>query len=260
MTNRHGRFIWYELMTTDIDASQRFYGEVVGWQVSDSGQPGVDYRIIHTTEGGQAGGVGGLLPLSPDMVAHGAKPAWIGYIGVDDVDATVAAIVADGGQVHMPAMDMPGVGRLAMVSDPQGAPFYIMRGASDGTSNAFSPTASGHCRWNELHANNQAAAMDFYGRRFGWTSGGVIPMGPMGDYWFLNQGETMIGAIMPDLPDVQPHWKFVFGVDDIDAAAARVTAAGGQVISGPQQVPGGDHVVMAADPLGVEFGLVGARL
>jgi predicted enzyme related to lactoylglutathione lyase len=206
-----------------------------------------------------AGGVGGLLPLSADMVAHGARPTWIGYIGVDDVDATVAAVTADGGQVQMPAFDMPGVGRMAMVSDPQGAPFYLMRGASDGVSNAFSPTQTGHCGWNELHPSRQSEAFDFYRRHFGWADGGVMPMGPMGDYRFLNQGETMIGAVMPDRPGVHPHWKFYFRVPDVDAAMARIRAGGGTVTQEPNQVPGGDYAMSATDPAGVEFGLVGGR-
>lgn len=255
MANRHGDFVWYELMTTDAEASRAFYETAIGWHIDAKPVGEMDYRMIAASDGL----VGGVLQLDPAMTAGGARPAWVGYIGVDDVDKAFAEAQRDGGAVLMPVMDMPNVGRMAMITDPQGAPFYVMRGASDDTSSAFSGTTPGHVSWNEYHPNRQADAMEFYGRHFGWTKSGVMPMGPMGDYWFLHQGDTAIGAIMPDLPDVRPHWKFVLRVDDIDAAADRVKAAGGQVTHGPHQVPGGDHVISALDPIGVEFGLVGGR-
>src|SRR5690606_15906050 len=100
-----------------------------GWQASDSGQPGMDYRILtaRDNESGEEHHVGGLMQLTDDMRQHGARPIWLGYINVDDVDHTLARIVAAGGKVQMPASDIPDVGRIAMVTDPQGVPFYIMR-------------------------------------------------------------------------------------------------------------------------------------
>ena len=82
MSNPKGDFIWYELLTTDADAAQRFYGDVVGWTVSDSGQPGMDYRILDAGDG-QAGG---LMQINEQM--PGAKPVWLGYVGVPDVDGS----------------------------------------------------------------------------------------------------------------------------------------------------------------------------
>ena len=105
MANAHGDFIWYELLTTDADAAEAFYRDVVGWNVENSGQEGVDYRILMA----DGEGVGGLMQLTQDMIDQGARPVWLGYIGVEDVDATVAAIVDSGGSIRMPAMDMPDV-------------------------------------------------------------------------------------------------------------------------------------------------------
>ena len=117
MPNPHGSFIWYELMTTDAAAAGRFYGEVVGWTVGERGVSGVsDYRIFSAGEAA----VAGLMTLPAGAAEGGMRPGWFGYIGVDDVDAAVAGITAAGGAIHMPAMDLPGVGRLAMVADPQG--------------------------------------------------------------------------------------------------------------------------------------------
>ena len=118
-------FIWYELMTPDPAGAARFYGPVVGWTIADTGEQtagGVDYRMIGRSDGGHAGGV---LALNSDMIAGGARPVWIGYLHVGDVDTAVAAIKVDGGAVQMPPMDIP-VGRIAMVTDPQGAPFSVM--------------------------------------------------------------------------------------------------------------------------------------
>src|SRR5690554_1922314 len=139
MSNKHGEFIWYELLTDDGDAALAFYSVILGWQASDSGQPGMDYRILRSRDknSGEEHDVGGLMQLTEEMRQHGAKPVWLGYIGVDDVDHTVASIVTAGGSVQMPPSDVPDVGRIAMVTDPQGAPFYIMRGISDQTSLAF---------------------------------------------------------------------------------------------------------------------------
>jgi predicted enzyme related to lactoylglutathione lyase len=255
MANPHGSFVWYELLTTDAAAASGFYGDVIGWAARDAGVPGVEYRLF--SNGGQD--VAGHMTIPQGAPAQ-MRPAWTGYIGVDDVDAAVSAIEADGGRVHMPALDMPGVGRMAMVADPQGLPFYLMRGASDGESRSFSVTEAGHCRWNELSTSEQEAALAFYTRHFGWERGEAMPMGDMGDYRFVHHGGEMIGAVMPVQPGAPgPMWLFYFGVEDIDAAAAKVGASGGTVVQQPMQIPGGEYALVAADPQGVAFGLVGPR-
>ncbi len=124
MPNQHGEFIWYELATDNADAAQPFYSALLGWRITDSGQPGVDYRILHARDEdtGEWRAIGGLMPLSEEMKQCGARPVWLGYIGVDDVDQTVATVTALGGSVPMPATDVPDVGRLAMVTDPRARP------------------------------------------------------------------------------------------------------------------------------------------
>ena len=253
--NPHGSFIWYELLTADPDAAAAFYGEVIGWTAAGAGQPGVDYRIF-SSEGTP---VAGHMKLPDGAEASGMRPGWLGYIGVDDVDSVVAAIEADGGKVHMPAMDMPGVGRMALVADPQSVPFYVMRGESGEASASYDPATPGHCHWNELSTPDQDGALAFYTNRFGWTKGDVMPMGEMGGYQFVHHGEGMIGAIMTCPPGRPAGWNFAFGVRDIDEAAAKIPAAGGTVHHGPVEVPGGDGVVMASDPQGGAFMAVGPR-
>jgi predicted enzyme related to lactoylglutathione lyase len=262
MTGNHGSFIWYELITPDPDGAKHFYDAVVGWDIESQPAGPLDYRMIRRSDGGNAGGV---MRLGEDMATAGARPTWLGYVSVDDVDATLASITAEGGQVHMPATDMPGVGRIAMVSDPAGASFYVMRPTPqaeqpDPGSDVFSVDRPQHVRWNELTTSDPGGATDFYRRQFGWRQEGAMPMGSLGDYRFIQRGEVGIGAIMGLVPpNSRPQWTFYIGVDDIDRGLAAVTAGGGRILDGPQQIPGGEYSLTAVDPQGANFGLVGPR-
>ena len=250
--NPHGSFIWYELLTSDPGAAADFYGNVVGWKVRSAGQPGVDYRLFSI----RGVDIGGLMKSEPGM----PPPVWLAYVGVDDVDASAARIKAAGGAIHVPPTDIPNVGRFAMVQDPQGVVFYVMRGNMDQASTAFDGTTAGHCRWNELVTSDQAAALQFYMDQFGWEKGDAMPMGEAGDYRFINHHGEMIGAIMNRMePKQRPMWNFYFGVPDIDKAAEAVRAGGGTIASGPHEIPGGEYALNAVDPQGAAFGLVGPR-
>ncbi|PVX29634.1 VOC family protein [Sphingomonas pokkalii] len=257
MTNRHGDFLWYELMTRDAARASAFYGSVVGWQVADAPPGGPEYRMIAAPDGN----AGGMLQLDNAMLAAGAKPTWLVYFAADDVDASVAAITAAGGTVLVPAWDAAGVGRIAMVTDPQGIPFYVMRGATeDATSTVFQRNGLGHVGWNELLTPDAEAALGFYHRQFGLTRLGGMPMGEMGEYSFIGrEADAPVGAIMRSPPGAAPGWSFYFRVDDVDAAKDRVTAGGGTIVMEPMDVPGGERVLQAADPDGALFGLVSGQ-
>lgn len=257
--NAHGTPIWYELLTSDHAEAKRFYDAVVGWRIGDKPDGGMDYRMIETP----TGHVGGVMELSEAMRAGGARPGWLFYVGVDDVDATAERITAAGGAILMPPFDIPGAGRAALVADPQGASFYIMRGSSDGTSTAFAPretgTADGHCSWNELMTSDAAGALAFYRTVFGWENPNTMDMGPMGGYHFLHlPGDIVLGALAQDQQaDQTPKWNFYFWVSDLDAALERAKTAGGTVTMGPHDVPGGARIFMCTDPQGATFAIVG---
>lgn len=254
MANPHGTPIWYELMTPDHAAAKAFYDAVIGWTVGDRPPGDMDYRMIATADGGH---VGGVMALTEAMTSGGSRPGWLFYLSVDDVDRCADAVTAAGGAVLMPPFDIAGAGRAAFVADPQGAPFYIMRGASDGDSTAFAPTQNGHAAWNELSTGDTASALTFYGKLFGWENRETMEMGPMGGYHFLDAGETRLGALMgSQQADQPPGWLFYFAVDDVDAVVERVTAGGGAVAQGPMDVPGGGRIIVATDPHGATFGLV----
>jgi len=259
-SNPTGDFIWYELMTTDGDAAARFYEAVVGWKIQEGSPEYKGYRMIGRDDGGFAGG---LLPLTDEMLQGGAKPIWLGYINVSDVDEKVSAIKQAGGTVHLPPTDIPNVGRIAMMADPQGAPFYIMKpippaDKPDMRSDVFSRSAVQRCGWNELATTDEKSARQFYGEQFGWTSDNFMPMGEMGDYRFFDlQGEG-IGAVF-NTPEGRPRWRFYFRVPSISAAKDAVEKGGGTVGTGPMQVPTGDWVLLGTDPQGAEFALVGGE-
>ena len=257
--NPAGDFIWYELMTPDAEGSKTFYDAVVGWNIGEGVAEYNGYRIIGTADGGFTGGV---LPITDEMQQHGARPTWLGYLNVRDVDAKVAEIESAGGKTLMGATDIPNVGRIAMVADPQGAPFYVMKpippeGKENQASTVFSPTDQGRCAWNELSTSDPVAARQFYGQQFGWTSDNFMPMGEHGEYRFIDNEGLTLGAIAGAMNGQHPHWSFYFKVPSISKAKDTVEAKGGKVIMGPMEVPGGDRIVIGIDPQGAEFALVG---
>ena len=258
MTNQQGDFVWYELMTDDAPAAQAFYSAVLGWTFGKSDESAKDYREFAMN----GAPVGGLLPLTDDMTEAGVRSCWMGYIAVDDVDASANAIKRSGGKIQMEPQAVPNVGRFAFVSDPQGTMFYIMQSANNNNSTSFAATEPlvGHCAWNELATSDPDAAVDFYSDLFGWRQEGDMDMGPMGKYQFLHHGPGMIGAVMPKLPQMPVSaWSFYFRVPDIDAAVATVKTRGGSILQEPTEIPGGDFSMSGIDPQGAVFALVGSR-
>lgn len=259
MAINHGDFLWYELMTSNPDEAEAFYGNLLGWDFKPSGQEGMDYRTF--AKNGEE--VGGLMPLAPEMQSKGARPMWAGYIAVDDVDASAAAITEHGGTVMMEPQDIPGVGRFAFAADPSGAPFYIMKGSVEGgETSSFSKyePREGHCAWNELATADQAGSHDFYTALFGWEKADTMDVGEMGAYDMYSNGDYTLGAIMQKPPQMPISlWSFYFRVPSIDAAVAYVKANGGQIINGPMEIPGGDYVCTGIDPQGATFDLIGKK-
>lgn len=252
MANQHGTPIWYELMTADPDGSTTFYEAVIGWKIGDKPAGELDYRQIDTADGA----LGGMLTLSPEILGNGGRPGWMLYLGVDDVDATVEKIGRHGGRVHVPPHDIEGVGRIAMIADPQGIACHVMRGFSQGESTAWQRDGMGKCNWQELATPDQQAANRFYADIFGWSYPDKMVMpGDAGDYVFVEAGGETIGATMPAGADQPAGWTFYFRAPDIEVAAARVKELGGAVHAGPMEVPGGDRIIVASDPQGARFGV-----
>ena len=254
-----GGFIWYELMTPDPHGAKAFYDAVVGWDIGEGSADFNGYRMIGRKDGGFAGGV---LPLNDEMQQHGARPTWLGYIHVADVDQSLSKLEAAGGKALMPAMDIPNVGRIAMVTDPQGNPFYIMKpippqGDPNAQSDVFSLDAEQRVGWNELMTSDPVAARQFYGQLFGWTSDDFMPMGENGEYRFWARQGAPFGAVCKEMGSGSSKWRYYLRVPSISAAVEAVKSGGGQVSMGPHEVPGGDYIIIGNDPQGAEFALVG---
>ena len=250
-------FIWYELMTTDAGAAASFYAEVVGWTAADAGGPNAGYTIFSA----DGRGVAGAIALPDEACAAGARPGWIGYVAVPDVDAAVAGVEQAGGSVHKPGFDIAEVGRAAIVADPTGATFALLAPRPMGDPPAPLPRMSlGNCGWHELQAGDGEAAFRFYSGQYGWTEVSTMEMGPMGTYRIWAAGGESVGGMMTRHKQMErPAWLFYFVVGSVDAAAARIVEAGGTVVNGPMEVPDGSWIVQGIDPQGATFALVSER-
>ena len=250
-----GQFVWYDVMTTDVPAAQSFYEQVVGWQGKDSGMEGPKYILFNA---GPAM-VGGLMPIPDDAKAMGAGPCWTGYIAVADVDASADRAKQLGGMVHRAPADIPGVGRFSVVADPHGAVFILFKGQGEAPP-APADGTPGTVGWHELYAGDADSDFAFYVEMFGWMKLDAMDMGAMGKYQMFSTGAGPAGGIMNKMPQMPvPFWLYYFNVDAIDAAGARVKNAGGKIINGPMEVPGGSWIVQCMDPQGAMFALVAPK-
>ena len=249
MSSHHGQFVWYELMTTDTGYAEAFYKTVIGWSAADSGLPGIPYTMFSAGETR----AGGLMAI-PEHAA-GASPGWLGYVAVDNVDATAAEVAKLGGAIHRGPGDIPEVGRFAVAADPQGAVFVLFHGRGTMPPQP-PPNTPGLGSWRELHTTDPQAGYGFYAALLGWTKADAIDMGPVGLYQMFAAGGVTAGGMMKAVTIHPPFWLYYFNVDAIEPAAERVKAAGGQVINGPHPVPGGSWIVHGLDPQGAMFGLV----
>jgi predicted enzyme related to lactoylglutathione lyase len=257
MSDHHGKFCWYELMTTDVPGADAFYRQVVGWNIEPAGMGGdSDYQLFKQGDAG----VGGMMTIPQEACDNGARPGWAGYISVDDVDDYAAKVQQAGGKVHRAPDDIPGVGRFAVVADPQGAAFVLfkpaplMAGAAPPTGDQTKPGGFG---WRELLATDWETAFDFYSGLFGWTKTEPFDMGPMGVYQLFAEGGETIGGMMTKPAQVPaPYWNYYIQVDSITAAAERIKAAGGTILMGPHQVPSNDWIIQGMDPQGATFAVM----
>jgi predicted enzyme related to lactoylglutathione lyase len=243
-----GRFLWYDLMTSDPDAAKQFYTGVIGWGTEAFPNPAMPYTMW--TAAGVP--IGGVMQLPPDA---GAPPHWLAYIGATDVDATVKRAKALGGSVHVEPRDIPDVGRFAVLADPQGAAFAVYSPAMDpGDERDFGLQ---QMSWHELATTDWEAGRRFYFELFGWTATEDFDMGPMGTYAMFGRKGRPYGGMFtkpPEMP-MPPNWLLYVLVDGLEAAIERVKQGGGQLLHGPESVPGGDRIAQCADPQGAAFAL-----
>ena len=239
-----GRFIWHELLTTDTAGAAAFYPKVVPWRTQPSSMPGYTIWMAGQSQ------VGGLMALPPESA--GTPPHWLIYIGTPNVDATAEHAQRLGARVVKPGADIPNVGRYAVLADPQGATFALYTpGPSGGGVPAPGP---GVFSWHELATTDVAGALRFYGELFGWTKGAGHDMGAMGVYQIFERFGSMVGGMCNvQGPATPPSWLSYVQVADSARAVAAAKGAGGRLLHGPVEVPGGNWIALFMDPQGGAF-------
>jgi hypothetical protein len=243
MSYEHGRFVWFELLTKDIDRAVSFYPESLPWRFEHTKmEGGRDYLTI------QAGGAGVGGVMSP----QGDPPtAWVSYVSVADVDATAKKVVAAGGATHGDALDAPGVGRMQPVSDAQGGMFCLFKGETGDPPRVDGP---GSLHWNELWTQDPEASLVFYEKVLGYTHEEMTM--PNGKYYIFKDGDQMrAGMLQAPSSDIPTMWLQYITVDDCDATLARAKKNGATVIAEPMDAEPGRFAIFR-DPLGGTIGVI----
>jgi predicted enzyme related to lactoylglutathione lyase len=243
----NGQFVWYELTTPDVEAAQKFYPRVAGW-----GTQAFDQDYTMWTNDGVP--IAGLFQLGEELRQQGVPPNWMPYVESSNVDETAAKATALGGRVVHGPLDIPGAGRFAVVQDPHGAVFGVLR--SDNPGGAWDGTpVVGRFSWHELMTTDHAAAFEFYRALFGWEKTGEMDMGGGQTYQMFGQGGQMYGGIFtrpPEMAGMHPFWLIYIHVKDVAKAVAAATKAGATVHRPQMDIPGGSIAILG-DPQGAGF-------
>jgi predicted enzyme related to lactoylglutathione lyase len=245
-----GRFVWHELMTNDVKAAGTFYKKVAGWKTRGWKQ---DSSYTELVAGDRPSA--GLMALPDEAKAMGAPPNWLVYIGAPDIEATAREAVGLGGKVLKAPSEIPTIGKYVVLQDPQGATFAVFSPKQAPTGPEPAPAVGGFS-WHELATTDAAGALAFYQRLFGWEKTNSMDMGPdLGVYQMFGIGGRQQGGIFTRPKQMQGPvaWLSYVRVPDAKKSPDAIKKAGGQVINGPQEVPGGDWIVQAIDPQGVMF-------
>ena len=260
---------WVDTSQPDPDAAVDFYGGLFGWEFEDMMPPesGAKY-LVGRLRGGDVAAVGSIPDAAPPMAL------WNTYIWVDSADDTAARARDAGGGVMMEPFDVLTAGRMAVLTDPEGAAFMAWEAKDH--KGAGIVNEHGALNFNGLNTRDTDAAKSFYGAVFGWRTL-ALPGGAemwtrpgYGDYLERDNpglraliGEfgapaefadvvASINPIPADQPDTPAHWRVTFGTDDADATAATAAELGGTVIVPPFNAPWVRMTVLA-DPQGATF-------
>ncbi|MFF4604718.1 VOC family protein [Streptomyces sp. NPDC001339] len=235
---------WVELATEDIEAAAVYYREVFGWRAeTDPRTEAGGYTVLYL-------GAAPVAAVTPPYVP-GQPAAWTVSFATRDADALAAAVTAAGGRELTAPREVFGLGRFAVLADPEGAVFSVWQARSfDGAAVLNAPGSLG---WVELATRDEEAAKAFYTRVFGWT------VGTHEDYpqWGVDGadfgGMSALDEFYPD--DVGAYWLPYFAVADVHGTAARATESGGTLLVPPTDVPHGPRIAVIRDPRGASFGI-----
>jgi len=250
-TYHTGQFVWHDLVTDDAAAARSFYGELLGWQFQDVEGEGIVYTTI--LQNGVP--IGGIAPIEDEDI-NVPSARWISLISVPDVDAATAAIQRAGGAVNMEPWDNPTRGRMALVTDPQGAMVIFVRTVS-GDPPYLDPDrlVSNRFIFNELWTHDLAASIQVYGDVVGYEVQGPSLAGAPDVRVFTRDGDPRAGLNLLPWPEVQPNWLPYIKVDDTGRIAERVVELGGMILIPPLPQVRNGTVALVADPSGAAFAI-----
>lgn len=238
-----GRFVWYDLVTDDVTAAQAFYGTLFDWEFEEI--PGHPHRFVLIRSGGTP--IGGMVQL-PRENPDSTESQWIGSLSVVDVDATVSLFEDGGGSVLGGPADIKNRGRVAVVSDPQGAVLALVR-----TENGDPPERDAGMDdwlWQELWTTDGPSALTFYKNLMDYDHETVEVEGDVGVYHVLQRdGHSYAGLAQLPWDSVPPVWLPYVRVEDPRAISDRVEQLGGRVVLSPDQIRSGNTAVIE-DPTG----------
>ena len=237
-----GRFVWRDLMTTDVDAAKRFYSGLFGWRFENTKRGDRPYVLARI--GDEA--VAGMVDVS---AIAGAGPQWISFMAVSDVDQATRMVKDSGGTVLLEPREVPTVARAAVIADPQGAPLGLAQ--LHRTMPDPDERKPQRFFWQEYLARDAAAALGFYRRLGGYES--AISDTRLGfEYHVLRTSRPRAGLFQ--LPaaatDVLPNWLPYVLVDNPAAIAQRVAGLGGRILVPAAQERRNGSLVVIADPGG----------
>ena len=252
-----GKIIWHDLLTNDPAASQRFYGELFGWEfesIGDSSNLKRDSSYTLIRHNGIL--IGGMI----DTLALNGRDdisQWVVLMSVEDIDGTVNKVLSAGGRIIAPATDLQHRGRLAVVRDAEGALLGLLE-TRDGDPADREP-GNGDFLWDELWTTNVDNASAFYTDIASLNTAEVdidADAATTPTYRVLNAGDTPRAGIMPNpLDGLDPVWVSYLRVESPAAIASRVSELGGRVIVEAQSRPIGGEAAFVAGPSGAGIAL-----
>ena len=240
---------WTELAANDASVAKSFYSSLFGWELADIPLPEGAYSMFSFN--GEA--LGAMYGVNDEM--HFVVPGWNIYFAVTNLDTVLEALQENGAIVRTGPHQVGEAGRMAMVSDLEGASFCLWEAGNHQGATLFGELNS--LCWVELACREDTAALNFYQQALGWQSRNLEMEGM--SYTELEQGEIAFGGIMPmteEWGEVPSHWMPYFRVEDCDLIAARAQELGAEICVTPTEIAGVGRFAVINDPQGAVFSVI----